>query len=409
VDSSGDCHEFCHHESARKKMAGRVAGAAQAVLVAQAETGLRRELPMAEHHSVHALKEAVQAATGVPTTYQILLLDGDKLEDEQTLAEYMLPNLHASARPVFLFDRRSLSRSATPPEEGRPAAPDVQVPEALPDDDLPRRVELQSIASPLMSALLDYERRFRLHLLQATTLCEGGSGRLEAARQLLVAQDVQAAALTAAVANLRGFAQQLSEKYASFQARYAEVVPRQAALVRSFDTDLEVLRSIRVQPAVCALEGLREASLLDCCGQERLASWLHECQNNTDHLMAKAAQFALQWEDLQARKPHRVVGLGREGARGLGWAGRRGSGVCWWREGRGGTRRAGWRAGRRAPATHREAEIRAARGGRRACAQRSSPLPRVPCRVRRRVCAPRSRSSCSRHRSSSRSRRTATQ
>ena len=104
---------------------------AHSVLVAQAETGLRHGLPMAEHHSVHALKEAVQVATGVPTAYQILLVDGDKLEDEQTLAEYMLPNLHASARPVFLFDRRSLSRSATPPEEGRPAAPEVEVPEAL--------------------------------------------------------------------------------------------------------------------------------------------------------------------------------------------------------------------------------------------------------------------------------------
>jgi len=240
------------------------------------------------------------------------------------------------------------------------------VPEALPEDDLPRRVELQSIASPLMRALLDYERRFRLHLLQATALCEGGRGRLDAARQLLDAQDVQAAALNAAVANLRGFAQQLSEKYASFQTRYAEVVPRQAELVRSFDADLEVLRSIRVQPAVCALEGMREASLLDCCGQERLASWLHECQNNTDHLMAKAAQFALQWEDLQARTRHRsaVVGLGREGARGRGWAGPRGSGVCWWWEGRGGggTRR----AGRRAPAAHRDAGVGAVLSGRRA-------------------------------------------
>ena len=98
----------------------------RAVLVQQAETGYSSLLPMAEHFSVGALKEAVHGATGVPTTYQILLLDGDKLEDEQTLAEYMLPNLHASARPVFLFDRRSLSRSATPPEEGRPAAPETQ-------------------------------------------------------------------------------------------------------------------------------------------------------------------------------------------------------------------------------------------------------------------------------------------
>ena len=48
-------------------MADRSAGAAQAALVAQTATGHRQELPMAEDHSVHALKEAVQAATGVPT------------------------------------------------------------------------------------------------------------------------------------------------------------------------------------------------------------------------------------------------------------------------------------------------------------------------------------------------------
>ena len=275
--------------------------ATRPVLIQQAETGTGHLLPLAEEDSVFALKEAIQGATGVPATYQILLLDGDKLEDKQTLAEYMLPDVHASARPVFLFDRRALSRSAEPPDLIHPTAPDIDVPETLPTDSLPRPdVEQESIPSPLVRALLDYERRFCLHLQQATALCDGGQGRLGASRQALVDQRVQAAALTAAVANLRGFAQQLSEKYTAFQARYAEIVPRQAALARSFGTDLEVLRAIRVQPAVCALEGLTEASLLDCCGQERLTSWLQECQNNTDHLMAKAAQFALQWDDLQA-------------------------------------------------------------------------------------------------------------
>ena len=249
------------------------------VLIQQAETGSSHLLPLAEDDSVFALKEAIQGATGVPATYQILLLDGDKLEDKQTLAECMLPDVHAAARPVFLFDRRALSRSAEPPELADPTAPDVDVPESLPADSVPRpEVEQESIASPLVRALLDYERRFCLHLLQATALCDGGQGRLTAARQALVEQRVQAAALTAAVANLRGFAQQLSERYTDFQARYAEIVPRQAALARSFGTDLEVLRAIQVQPAVCALEGLSQASLLDCCGRERLTSWLHECQ-----------------------------------------------------------------------------------------------------------------------------------
>ena len=32
------------------------------------------------------------------------------------------------------------------------------------------------------------------------------------------------------------------------------------------------------------------ATLLDCCGENRLRSWLAECQHNADHLVSKAAQ-----------------------------------------------------------------------------------------------------------------------
>ena len=49
-----------------------------------------------------------------------------------------------------------------------------------------------------------------------------------------------------------------------------------------------------------ALEGWAHATLLDSCGEARLRAWLQECQHHTDHLMSKAGQFALAWDDLQA-------------------------------------------------------------------------------------------------------------
>ena len=44
----------------------------------------------------------------------------------------------------------------------------------------------------------------------------------------------------------------------------------------------------------------QEATLLDSCGEERLRAWVNECQHNTDHLVSKAAQFSLQWSDVQS-------------------------------------------------------------------------------------------------------------
>ena len=38
---------------------------------------------------------------------------------------------------------------------------------------------------------------------------------------------------------------------------------------------------------------------MDSCGEERLRAWVNECQHNTDHLVSKAAQFSLQWSDVQ--------------------------------------------------------------------------------------------------------------
>ena len=89
------------------------AGASREVLVAQAETGLAFNLPAESSDSVLALKAALAPTTGVDLSHQILLLDGDMLADEHTLAEYGLPHVGAPrSRPVFLFNRRSLSRSA---------------------------------------------------------------------------------------------------------------------------------------------------------------------------------------------------------------------------------------------------------------------------------------------------------
>jgi len=270
------------------------------VLVAQVETGAAFSLPFSDSDSVMTLKQALEPLAGVEQGFQILLLDGDKMEDSLTLAEYGLPerNRPARHRPVFLFNRRSLSRSAPLPEAAPVELAEITVPESLEADQVPSRPS--EIASPLVRALVDYERHFCLHLVQATVLHNGGCARLSACRQSIEARALQAAGLQEAVANLRRFSQQLSDRYTTFQGKYSEVVSQHSACVDSFETDLEALRAREVDPALCRLEGWESATLLDCCGEERLRSWLQEAQHNADHLTAKAAQFAQGWMELQA-------------------------------------------------------------------------------------------------------------
>ena len=93
------------------------------VIVHQAESGASLRLSLPPDASVGALALALEPATCVPAAQQILLLDGLKLEDERALAEYGLP--HAAdprERPVFLFSRQLISRSAPVPER-RPIPP----------------------------------------------------------------------------------------------------------------------------------------------------------------------------------------------------------------------------------------------------------------------------------------------
>ena len=277
------------------------------IVIHHAETGRSFHLAVeASNSSVSTLSTALEPATGIPYAHQILLLDGMKLEEQRSLSEYGLP---AHGRPIFLFSRRSLSRNAPPPERQAVPPLELEVPTELTPEQQPRPAALA--VPPLVGALVDYERHFCLHLLQARTISEVGGARLAASSQCLHELTVQGAAQRVAAANLHSFAQQLADRYVDFEQQCASLVPQQAALVASFEDDVAALRSIEVDEAVCRLEGWSHATLLDACGEERLRAWLRECIQTTEHLVAKHAQFAQAYAELQEGVAALQVGVMR--------------------------------------------------------------------------------------------------
>jgi len=275
-------------------------GQQQLVVVHHAETGRSFQLTVESSGSpVANLSTALEPATGIPYAHQILLVDGMKLEEDRVLSEYGLP---APDRPIFLFSRRSLSRNAPPPDRHAVPPFELEEPSELTPGQQPRSLhDVQAVdVPPLARALLDYERHFCLHLVQARSISEVGGARLATSSQCMHELHVQGAAQRAAAANLRSFAQQLANRYAEFEAQCATVIPQEQELVHSFEADVEALRAVTIDEAVCTLEGWSQATLLDACGEDKLRAWLVECQQTTEHLIAKQTQFQQAWAELQA-------------------------------------------------------------------------------------------------------------
>ena len=256
-------------------------------LVQQAETGASFSVALQGSDSVLALKGALATATGIATTHQILLHEGNQLKDEHIMSEHGLPARDARAKPVFLFNRSTLSHRAAPPEWRPVAAHELLVPESLSPEQLLRPNVVGE--GPLVRTLLDYERSSCLQLAQGSAIHECSAARISAASVSAGEQAVQGAALRSAVANLRGFSQVLTKRYTLFQARYDEAIPLQTELTRSFEQDVAALRSVVIEPAVCELEGWQHGpTLLDTLGEQNLREWLADYQQHIDHLMAKA-------------------------------------------------------------------------------------------------------------------------
>lgn len=223
---------------------------------------------------MEVVKYALAPASGVAFDHQILIYEGEKLDDTRVLADYGLPHarppastlyvralpailpsprtplsaptcgswrpralrhlfLRATSCPprpsvrslsaqegnaIFMFNRAMLARDAQPPPPIELSPAEFEAPTA---PELPA-VQLRKGASPLVSALLDYRTQFFAHLFAARAYRDVGSARLDSIHRALSRQRVQAEALRAALANLRVFSLQLSERYARFRERLGE-------------------------------------------------------------------------------------------------------------------------------------------------------------------------------------------
>ena len=283
-----------------------------------------------------SIMEALLRSTGLALKDQILLCGPPfkQLGSKRSIRELLAERESNPEFEVFVFNKRSLFKSAAPPTTatGGTVAPlepvDVDVPSS-PTGHEPSAVaaqlaQLEAASSPLGRALIDYERQFRLHRAQAQALQRGADARLASCRRCVKEQLTQIRAMGAATSNLQHHLAATSKSCEKFAAAFATQRTSQQRILQSFDGNLELLRSIDVHPAIweahvaaasaagggsgggsaalstsaaaaaagtAAGAAASDRSLLAALPIERLRSWHAECTRSHEQLCAKVTSL----------------------------------------------------------------------------------------------------------------------
>eukprot|EP01116_Phalansterium_solitarium_P018996 TRINITY_DN5186_c0_g1_i2.p1 TRINITY_DN5186_c0_g1~~TRINITY_DN5186_c0_g1_i2.p1 ORF type:complete len:458 (-),score=124.83 TRINITY_DN5186_c0_g1_i2:140-1513(-) len=233
--------------------------------------------------TVDQLKDALASSTSIAVQDQILLTaEGYKLDRGKPIEAYRF----SGERVVFLYDRRKLQTDYVPgPDLSLPNV-EVQVPPTPPP---PR--EQESDKSPLYAALLKYEYEFATHLNTALGYKKALETRLSLCKGSIAEQEIQVAAVDAAVTHLNQHLQQVGEAYKNFQGMYQRLNEKHEKLLASFPGDMERLRNI---PLHIALRRDRMNTLMDVIPEQKLRLWAEDCAAEHGQLSTRVAELDKQ-------------------------------------------------------------------------------------------------------------------
>eukprot|EP00027_Filamoeba_sp_ATCC50430_P018543 CAMPEP_0168566166 /NCGR_PEP_ID=MMETSP0413-20121227/14264_1 /TAXON_ID=136452 /ORGANISM="Filamoeba nolandi, Strain NC-AS-23-1" /LENGTH=1125 /DNA_ID=CAMNT_0008598147 /DNA_START=70 /DNA_END=3447 /DNA_ORIENTATION=+ len=241
----------------------------------RADTGLVYTIEVDSSITVTQLKEFLRAASKIPPEDQILLCDGTKLDNNNTLKIYGLPD---DNKHVFLYDRKSLEPDSPAPEEV--VLPSVEL-KVAPVPPLPRNQELEYKESPLLWQLITFENQFLGDLNNSEALKKVVEARIDICKSLLSEQENQVKGLNAAIANLNDHLNQITQAFGAFHTYYKQLQNKHEHLLRSFDADMQKLREAKLHPA---LARPRMSTLMDFVPEPRLIKWAQDCGNEHEQL-----------------------------------------------------------------------------------------------------------------------------
>jgi hypothetical protein len=237
-----------------------------------AETGsvYSLRLDVDTDQSLIRFKNQLALFVSIPPEDQILLIGPPYKRLDQTFGSQPSgdePSPPPPPQRIFLYNKRFLVDDSTTTNDALVRLPphELNIPEPAVDDlaatstgayDLV--IRLSAASSPLLRALPGYERQLLANLKRGEAFVSFSEQVLTSCRKSLAAQDVQADALQAAIANLKDHFASLKSTFESAQERLAAQQERHRGLLDTFESHLTALADVPLHPALVAAVGGRE-------------------------------------------------------------------------------------------------------------------------------------------------------
>ena len=234
-----------------------------------AETGsvYSLRLDVDTDQSLIRFKNQLALFVSIPPEDQILLIGPPYKRLDQTFGSQPSGDEPPPPQRIFLYNKRFLVDDSTTTSDALVRLPpyELNIPEPAADDlaatstgayDLV--IRLSASSSPLLRALPGYERQLLANLKRGEAFVSFSEQVLTSCRKSLAAQEVQADALQAAIANLKDHFASLKSTFVSAQERLAAQQERHRGLLDTFESHLTALADVPLHPALVAAVGGRE-------------------------------------------------------------------------------------------------------------------------------------------------------
>lgn len=253
--------------------------------VFQAETGRAFEVAIDPKDTVEslALKLADSTVVGLSPQQQVLLnANGTKLVNRNPISEY-------KNDVIFLFSK--LTSTSNPPAIHLSPI-DIQVP---PWESLKFPPELESASTNKL--LIELARRFFFHLKFAEALVSASKKRFDLCSQLISERAIQIQAIQAALNNLTDHHKKNDHALEMFTREYQRQMNNLESIAKSFDSDLERLKTMPLHPS---MKTPSRNTLFDLVLENRLRQALDACKKDFAHFKGKVEELNQMSQSLDA-------------------------------------------------------------------------------------------------------------
>ncbi|KAF9437182.1 oligomeric, coiled-coil, peripheral membrane protein [Entomortierella beljakovae] len=246
------------------------------------------------------LRLAIEKVTKIPQSSQILMtseglqLKPDMMFDAITSTDKDEYTIMVYNREVLTTEISSSILNLTENAKAEPVVPPLS-PSQLQAIAIPTRPDSPSVAREWSS---QYQRIFEIYASNVLAHYRAIVAHAKICDRIMEELRVQALAVRVALTNLDAHSQSVLETFDKFNSFATKEFTKQAKLLQSFPRDIEVLRQIKVHPALLPAES-PERYIADFIPTDKLVLWAERCREIHENLLQDGKDLSRSIKEVQ--------------------------------------------------------------------------------------------------------------